>query len=207
MGFLLVVDDGSPSVRRAGRMMQSRTDTIVVSPNRALPYLQRRPDAVAVPVSFIGGEIWTGTTAAVRIAFGAVEDMEKAFLLGVDDYLCCPWAPVELTVRVQRLVSGGQETLGQVLVLGDTTVVVSASQAVIWRYLSARPGRVVGRDILADIAGLVTDGRDYSRAVDMQIARLRRALGAYGNSIETVRGKGYRVNPETVNISNLIVDK
>lgn len=207
MGFLLVVDDGSPSVRRAGRMMQSRTDTIIVSPTRAPRHLLKGPDAVVLPVALIGKPLWNDAAASVRVAFGAVEDMERAFLMGVDDYLCCPWTPGELTVRVQRLISGGRETLGQVIVLGNATIVVSCAQAAIWRYLSRRPGRVIARNVLADIAGLAIDDGDGSRAVDMQIARLRRSLGIYGSSIETVRGKGYRLNPETVNISNLIVDK
>jgi DNA-binding response OmpR family regulator len=207
VGFLLVVDDGSPSVRRAGSLLQSRTDVIIVSPTRAPRHLQKGPDAIVMPVSLVGGDFWNCAYTAVRVAFGAVEDMERAFLLGVDDYLCCPWTQVELSVRVQRLLSSKGETLGQVIVIGNSTVVVSASQAVVWHYLARRPGRVVSRTVLAEIAGLPTEGGGRSRAVDMQIARLRRALGAYGNRIETVRGKGYRLNPDTVNISNLIVDK
>lgn len=213
MGILLVVDDGSYSVRRAGEMLQRRSDTVYVSPSRAARYTDAKVKAIVVPVDMVGGPLWTGDGAVriggiVRIAFGGSEHMERALLLQADDYLCCPWTAVELIVRVQHRVSAKEENrVGRVVTVENETYVLSVVQAMIWHILVRRPGRVVSRDVLADAADLRVDGEDGSRAVDMHIARLRQSLGAHRHVVETVRGRGYRFNADTINNSNFNVDK
>ncbi|MFA7566428.1 MAG: winged helix-turn-helix domain-containing protein [Alkalispirochaeta sp.] len=213
MGIMLVVDDGSYSVRLAGEMLQRKKNTVYVSPSRAAGHVGRNMAAIVVPADMVGGPLWLDSGAvrpgrAVRIGYGAVEHMERALLLEADDYLCCPWTAVELLVRVQRLVYGveGNRT-GRIITLGDETYVLSTVQAAIWRTLVRQPGRVVSRDVLAGLAEIGVDGRIGSRAVDMHIARLRRSLGVNRSVVETVRGRGYRYNGDTINTSNLNVDK
>jgi two-component system phosphate regulon response regulator PhoB len=57
--------------------------------------------------------------------------------------------------------------------------------------LARRPGWVFSRDQIIN----AVRGEDYpvtERSVDVQIVGLRKKLGEAGNSIETVRGVGYR---------------
>jgi two-component system phosphate regulon response regulator PhoB len=56
----------------------------------------------------------------------------------------------------------------------------------------AHPARVYTRRQLADIAG---GSGENERTVDVQIALLRKKLGAWAEHLETVRGVGYRVVP------------
>jgi DNA-binding response OmpR family regulator len=57
------------------------------------------------------------------------------------------------------------------------------------------PGRTFSRDYLLErLWGPDFDGLD--RAVDTQLVRVRRKLGKFGDSIETVWGVGYRFRPE-----------
>jgi two-component system phosphate regulon response regulator PhoB len=59
------------------------------------------------------------------------------------------------------------------------------------RLLAAHPGRVFSRDQIVT----TVHGESYpvtDRAVDVQIVGLRRKLGKLGESVETVRGVGYR---------------
>jgi two-component system phosphate regulon response regulator PhoB len=57
--------------------------------------------------------------------------------------------------------------------------------------LSGRPGWVFSRQQILE----TTSGYEVSateRSVDVHIASLRRKLGYYGDTIETIRGVGYR---------------
>jgi DNA-binding response OmpR family regulator len=62
--------------------------------------------------------------------------------------------------------------------------------------LARRPGRVFTRqqiiDALHEGFAAVTD-----RSVDVQVVSLRRKLGPLGDTIQTVRGVGYRFRQET----------
>jgi two-component system phosphate regulon response regulator PhoB len=58
-------------------------------------------------------------------------------------------------------------------------------------------GRVLPRGRILDaLQGDEADGVT-ERTVDVQIATLRRKLGAWAAHIETIRGVGYRMVPET----------
>jgi len=61
--------------------------------------------------------------------------------------------------------------------------------------LARRPGWVFSRsqliDSLRDGQYVITD-----RAIDVQVANLRKKLGEWGRLIETVRGVGYRLTEE-----------
>ena len=61
--------------------------------------------------------------------------------------------------------------------------------------LARSPGRVLSREVLLD---RVWGNECYviDRTVDTHIRRLRKKLGRHGDSIETVRGFGYRFREE-----------
>lgn len=214
MGFLLVLDDGSPSVRKAAKALRNDSNTIIVPLHLASHHVERKPDVVVAPGGIAGTNLWDQAESSLRCGYGAPEDMERVFLLGADDYLCSPWTEIELTVRIYRLLQKRREVMGNVITIGDESFVLSRIHAVLWHALSQRPGVAVERERLFELVmnpevrgGLRTDQSASSRAIDIQISRLRRVLGTYGRLIETVRGKGYRLISETVNISNLNVEK
>lgn len=62
-----------------------------------------------------------------------------------------------------------------------------------------RPGRILSRDQLLDIARGI-DAASYDRAIDIAVSRLRRKLAEADPEplIETVRGAGYRFLPAVV---------
>jgi two-component system, OmpR family, phosphate regulon response regulator PhoB len=63
-------------------------------------------------------------------------------------------------------------------------------------HFMSRPGRVQSRDqLLSDVWGITSPLE--TRTVDTHVMRLREKLGPARDSIETVRGVGYRMSDET----------
>jgi len=205
----LLIDDGSPSVHAATADTLVQRSGVIVPPSRAELHTLDTFDAIVIPISLVGSPIWGRAGDRIRICYGEVAAMERAVFLGATDYLCEPWTAGELLLRVRRGVAATTGTFGNVIDVGGTTIVVSEIQATVWRELLRREGAVVDRRTLANRIGFPsrTSGPEDSRAVDMHIARLRRALGSAGSRIETVRGRGYRLRPENAKNSNMIVDK
>jgi two-component system phosphate regulon response regulator PhoB len=144
------------------------------------------------------------------------EDRIEGLELGADDYLTKPFSPRELVLRVQSILrrssQAGAESGGRILKAGNLTLDVNAHQVRMdgeelnltpteFRLLQAlmeRRGRTQSRQQLLerawDVGSDVSD-RIQTRTVDMHIRRLRAKLGSLGDSVETVRGFGYRLKP------------
>jgi len=134
--------------------------------------------------------------------------------LGADDYVCKPFSVRELMARVKAVLRRGQkgdEDTGNLLIgrgglrldLESRTATVGAAAIDLTRLefdllhiLLLNAGRVLTRERLLE----QTWGYDFTgdtRAVDSAVKRLRaklRAASAESDSIETVRGVGYRLN-------------
>ena len=134
--------------------------------------------------------------------------------LGADDYVCKPFSVRELMARVKAVLRRGQkedEEIGSLLLgKGGLRLDVESRTAVagaipldltrlefdLLHYLLVNTGRVLTRERLLE----ETWGYDFTgdtRAVDSAVKRLRaklRAASAEADSIETVRGVGYRLN-------------
>jgi DNA-binding response OmpR family regulator len=134
--------------------------------------------------------------------------------LGADDYVCKPFSVRELMARVKAVLRRGQkedEETGSLLlgkgglrldvesrtaVAGATTLDLTRLEFDLLHYLLVNTGRVLTRERLLE----ETWGYDFTgdtRAVDSAVKRLRsklRAASAEADSIETVRGVGYRLN-------------
>jgi DNA-binding response OmpR family regulator len=134
--------------------------------------------------------------------------------LGADDYVCKPFSVRELMARVKAVLRRGQkddeESGSQLLgkgglrldvesrtaVAGATTLDLTRLEFDLLHYLLVNAGRVLTRERLLE----QTWGYDFTgdtRAVDSAVKRLRaklRAACAEADSIETVRGVGYRLN-------------
>jgi two-component system OmpR family response regulator len=74
------------------------------------------------------------------------------------------------------------------VILGGRSVRLSHTEFEIFAYLAQRPRVVVGRSELS-----TSDG---GRSVDVHLSRVRTKLGHFGRLITTVRGTGYRFDPE-----------
>ncbi|MFZ0218371.1 MAG: response regulator transcription factor [Candidatus Dormiibacterota bacterium] len=131
---------------------------------------------------------------------------------GADDYVVKPFSILELMARVRAMLrrvaldaAGTQGAEGRVVTSGPLVLEPAVHRASldgrpleltrremeILQLLVGYPGRTFTRDYLLDqVWGADYDGMD--RAVDTQMARLRRKLGAFGDRFEAVWGVGYR---------------
>lgn len=142
-------------------------------------------------------------------ARGEEGDVVRGLELGADDYVTKPFSIKVLLARIQTVLRRRfeltQAEKKEELVIGDLVVhpgrnLVQVQGAAIdltfteFRVLVAlasRPGWVFTRYQIVN----AVRGEDYAvtdRAVDVQIAGLRKKLGSCGHYIETVRGVGYR---------------
>jgi len=148
---------------------------------------------------------------AAVLAYGAPELLRAAFLAGCDDFLKEPWSPEELECRLERLTCARPRGASARLPWGELSLrggracspygeaSLSHPESAILAALLSRPGEAVSREVLAYAAW----GRPRaagSRALDMQVAGLRRKLrglappgaGAAGAvRIRALRGVGY----------------
>jgi two-component system, OmpR family, phosphate regulon response regulator OmpR len=131
--------------------------------------------------------------------------------MGADDYLAKPFTPRELVVRLGAILrrTGPRATMARdakvafgpfILNLGaltlmrdDAAVPLSSRELALLCALAASPGRALSRAQLIDRA-LGRDAEVTDRAIDVQIVRLRKALGddpANPRWVRTVWGVGY----------------
>lgn len=140
-------------------------------------------------------------------AKGEETDRVVGFELGADDYIVKPFSPRELVLRVKTILrrATGKTAPAEVLKAGNLAVDLARHEATssgkpveltatefkLLATLMERRGRVQTRDrLLADVWGY--EGDVDTRTVDTHIRRLREKLGKAADSIETVRGVGYR---------------
>ncbi|WP_241386617.1 winged helix-turn-helix domain-containing protein [Rhodococcus sp. CH91] len=108
--------------------------------------------------------------------------------------------------RTRTLLSPGPAPLlidlpARGLVLDNKRVELSHNEFEILAHLAGRPGVVVSRAALRPLgAGCSENGRldaeGGHRSVDVHISRIRSKLGRFGTVITTVRGSGYRFDPD-----------
>lgn len=146
-------------------------------------------------------------------ARGEEEDVVRGLDLGADDYVTKPFSIKVLLARIQsvlrrrsesrRQTDGGELIHGDLRIhpgrnlvqVGGEPVELTFTEFRVLEALASRPGWVFTRYQIVN----TVRGEDYSvtdRAVDVQIAGLRKKLGACGHYIETVRGVGYRFREE-----------
>lgn len=155
--------------------------------------MKKNPESAKIPIIFI-------------TAKDTEEDTLKGFELGADDYIAKPFSVREVVSRVnavlRRVGSASSDpsrlsyktlTLDmngkKALVDGNDTELTKTEFEVL-RILVSDIGHVFTRD---EILGKVwpDDVVVLGRTVDVNITRLRKKLGKYGNNISTRHGYGY----------------
>ena len=141
----------------------------------------------------------------------AVEDRVEGLDSGADDYLVKPFALAELLARLRSLARRGARPRPSVLSAGDleldpatrqvrrgdVEIELSTKEFALLETLMRRPGEVLSRlDLIDSTWDIAYESR--SNVVDVYMRRLRdkvdRPFGC--NSLETVRGAGYRLREE-----------
>jgi two-component system OmpR family response regulator len=141
-------------------------------------------------------------------ALDAVHDRVAGLDSGADDYLVKPFALAELQARLRALTRRGRPERPAVLTVGDLRldparrevhrggrpIELSAKEFALLEVLMRRRGEVLSRLQLIESAwDFAYESR--SNVVDVYMRRLRRKIDdPFGaDSIETVRGTGYRL--------------
>jgi two-component system OmpR family response regulator len=126
---------------------------------------------------------------------------------GADDYVAKPFAMEEVLARLRALIRRASGHAGPELrcgtlaldpraarvTVGGVPIKLTSHEFRVLSYLMHHPGRVVSQSELTEHIYSENADRD-SNTVEVFVARLRRKLG--GSFIQTVRGLGYRMEPE-----------
>lgn len=155
--------------------------------------MKKNPESAKIPVIFI-------------TAKDTEEDTLKGFELGADDYIAKPFSVREVVSRVnavlRRVGSASSDpsrlsyktlTLdmnGKKAIVDGNDAELTKTEFEVLRILVSDIGHVFTRD---EILGKVwpDDVVVLGRTVDVNITRLRKKLGKYGNNITTRHGYGY----------------
>jgi DNA-binding response OmpR family regulator len=151
------------------------------------------------------------TPVLMLTARDAVEDRVRGLESGADDYLVKPFAFVEFLARIRALARRHLEDRSAVLAAGsvrlDTAardlrvegrpVRMTVKELAIMEYLMHHPRRVLSRSQIEEHVWNY-DFDSGSNLVDVYVGRIRSKLSGAGagDPIVTLRGMGYRFDPE-----------
>ncbi len=146
-------------------------------------------------------------------AKGDETDRVVGLELGADDYLAKPFGPRELLARIRAVLRRTMPSdTGKTIRSGPIEIDLGARSVTkegaaidltgiefdLLVALAERPGRVVSREALLELAGR-SDAHVGDRAVDVHVSHLRQKLGDDARTpklIKTVRGVGYVLTRE-----------
>lgn len=141
-----------------------------------------------------------------------IEDKERGFLAGSDDYLVKPFESKELLYRVKAILRRYDHPTEDTLTIGSLTIdsksyevrsgegilLIPLKEFELLSLLASKPRQVLSRDLMIErIWGIDFQGDEQT--VNVHIKRLRQRLGRFAPDVQivTVRGVGYKleVNP------------
>lgn len=190
-------EDGLQALRQA---KNERPDLIIL--DLMLPQM----DGLAVYKNLRDNAITAHIPVIMLTARGRLEQKLEGLELGADDYMPKPFSPKELMLRVRNLLRRSNENQGASIVqsgpfnldkntlklhLEDKEIELTSTEFKLLLSLIESPGITQERGNLLQKVWGYSD-MIQTRTLDTHIKRLREKLGTHGNSIETVRGVGYR---------------
>jgi DNA-binding response OmpR family regulator len=147
-----------------------------------------------VPIIMLSGE-------------SSIQGRVRALNRGADDYLPKPFATEELIARIHANVrrhSGmftvshigriSVDTWKQEVSVDGSRVDLTPIEFAILKCLARTPDEVIPRKQIVDAVWTNRGIEGSSKALDLQLMRLRRKLGAAADQIEVVRGSGVRLS-------------
>lgn len=133
------------------------------------------------------------------------EDVVRGLECGADDYITKPFDRAILLARIRAVLRRGKSAAegesfdglrvneeDHVVTLDGQELKLSPGELKILALLARHRGRVLARGRILD-AVQKEEKSVTERTIDVQIATLRKKLGAWAAHIETIRGIGYRV--------------
>ncbi|MEK4628577.1 MAG: response regulator transcription factor [Solibacillus sp.] len=221
MTTLLVVDD-DPHVRDVIAIYFSQLGYRVITARDGMAALQQLQEhaitlaIIDVMMPYLDGYELTRTIrnnynlpVILLTAKGQLEDKEKGYIAGTDDYVVKPVDPKELQFRVEALLRRYEAPsptatlhLGPLTILtksyeikvNDRTLILPLKEFELLAYLVKHATQVLTREqIIEEVWGIDYCGDE--RTVDVHIKRLRARLIKLAPSIQikTVRGIGYSI--------------
>ncbi len=149
----------------------------------------------AIPIIFLSAKTEEG-------------DRIEGFESGADDYVCKPFSPKELMLRISAILKRGvegDESSSVLKVNGinlevehhrvhvkERPVELTATEFRLLKLLMQERGKVQTRETLLQKVWNYENDME-TRTVDTHMRRLREKLGDEGSWLETVRGVGYRM--------------
>lgn len=147
----------------------------------------------------------------ILTARSAWQDKVEGLESGADDYLTKPFHPEELKARVgallrrsaghaQPLIELGHlkiDLVSQRVSNGEHEIELTSYEYKVFEYLLMHPDEVVTKTVLSEHIYAEDADRD-SNVIEVFVGRLRRKIDPQGtmNPIETLRGRGYRLNKQ-----------
>ncbi|WP_277587410.1 response regulator transcription factor [Psychrobacillus antarcticus] len=137
-----------------------------------------------------------------------IEDKERGFLAGSDDYLVKPFDSKELMYRVKAILRRYDHPVEDTLTIGSLTIdfksyevrsdqgilLIPLKEFELLALLASKPRQVLSRDLMIErIWGIDFQGDEQT--VNVHIKRLRQRLERFAPDVQiiTVRGVGYKL--------------
>ena len=219
---VLLIEDDERLAQLTARYLESHGVLVTVAgtgPEGQAEALRRQYDCLVLDVMLPGRdgievtrELRARTDVPIVMVTARTEEADRVLGLevGADDYVSKPFSPRELLARIRATVRrvrgqagptqqtvqvGGLvlDPLKMTVTLDGLAVDVTAYEFSILRALAQRPGRVLSREQLLDLAKGSAE-LSFDRSIDVHVSRLRAKLGDDSRNpkiLKTVRGAGY----------------
>ncbi len=219
---VLLIEDDERLATLTARYLESHGVVVTVTRDGIegqAEALRRQYDCIVLDLMLPGKdgievtrELRARTDVPIVMVTARVEEVDRVLGLevGADDYVTKPFSPRELLARIratvrrvrgqagptQQMVHVGGLVLDpqrMTVMLDGKPIDVTAYEFSILRALAQRPGRVLSREQLLDLAKGSAE-LSFDRSIDVHVSRLRAKLGDDSRSpkiLKTVRGVGY----------------
>lgn len=219
---VLLIEDDERLAQLTARYLESHAVLVSIASTGTegqAEALRRQYDCIVLDVMLPGRdgievtrELRARTDVPIVMVTARTEEADRVLGLevGADDYMPKPFSPRELLARIRATVrrvrgqAGPAQQMVQVgglvldpqkmtVTLDGTPVDVTAYEFSILRALAQRPGRVLSREQLLDLAKGSAE-LSFDRSIDVHVSRLRAKLGDDSRNpkiLKTVRGAGY----------------